>query len=82
MNRLLSYPKTLKSGMLILWALFFVSCGVPDLSDAKILESAREEVISLNNLERKLMYGMIQLCIDQDDEPFSGWVRQINDKRK
>lgn len=82
MNRLLSHPKTLTSGMLILLALFFVSCGVPDLSDPKILESAREEAIPLNTLDRKLMYGMIQLYVDQEDEPFSGWVRQINDKEK
>ena len=50
---------------LILATLF--SCSVPDLSDPEILLDAQKEAIPLESLERKLMYGMIPLYVDQTE---------------
>ena len=63
---------------IILSLFFFASCGIPDLQDSKILEEAKVEAVSLDSLERKLMYGMIQLYVDLEEEPFTGWVKQTD----
>lgn len=55
---------------------FLSSCGIPDLQNSQILEHAKAEAVSLDSLERKLMYGIIQLYVNQEEEPFTGWVKQ------
>jgi len=55
-----------------------LGCGVPDLAQSDVLTEATEEAIPLDSLERKLMYGMHQLFVDESDEPFTGWVYQEN----
>jgi len=62
---------------LILATLF--SCSVPDLSDPEILRDAQKEAIPLESLERKLMYGMIPLYVDQNGDPYSGFVKKFDD---
>ena len=52
------------------------SCSVPDLADPKVLEEAKMEAIPLETLERKLMYGMLQLYVDHQETPYTGWVSQ------
>ena len=57
-------------------SLLFTGCGIPDLGDPETLEEAKQDAIPLESLNRKLMYGMIVLYVDQKDEPYSGWVRE------
>ena len=57
-------------------SLLFNGCGIPDLGDPETLEEAKQDAIPLESLNRKLMYGMIVLYVDQKDEPYSGWVRE------
>ena len=58
----------------------FASCSVPDLADPEVLQKAKKEAILLETLERKLMYGMLQLYVDQEEIPYTGWVKQNNAK--
>lgn len=51
-------------------------CGIPDITNQEVLEEAKAEAISLSSLDRKLMYGMIQLYVDQTDAPYTGWVKE------
>ena len=39
------------------------------------MKSASEDAVSLHTLERKRTYGMIMLYVDNDDEPYTGWVK-------
>ena len=55
---------------------FFASCSVPDLAEPEVLQKAKMEAIPLKTLERKLMYGMLQLYVDQEERPYTGWVGQ------
>jgi antitoxin component YwqK of YwqJK toxin-antitoxin module len=51
-------------------------CGIPDITNQEVLDEAKAEAISLSSLDRKLMYGMIQLYVDQTDDPYTGWVKE------
>ena len=66
--------------IIFLGLFFLASCGIPDLQDSQIMEEAKADAVSLDSLERKLMYGMIQLYVDGKEEPFSGWVKQTDSK--
>jgi antitoxin component YwqK of YwqJK toxin-antitoxin module len=66
--------------IIFLGLFFLASCGIPDLQDSQIMEEAKAQAVSLDSLERKLMYGMIQLYVDRKEEPFSGWVKQSDSK--
>jgi antitoxin component YwqK of YwqJK toxin-antitoxin module len=66
--------------IIFLGLFFLASCGIPDLQDSQIMEEAKAQAVSLDSLERKLMYGMIQLYVDGKEEPFSGWVKQTDSK--
>ena len=57
-------------------------CGTPDLTDVQVLTEARREAIPIDSLQRKLMYGMIQLYVDKDENPFSGWVKVTSQNGK
>lgn len=59
-----------------------LGCGVPDLAQPEVLNEASEKAIPLGSLERKLMYGMLHLFVDESDEPFTGWVHQENQKEQ
>ena len=63
----------------ILFLILLGSCSkIPDLQDAGILEEANHEAIALGKLERKLMYGMFPLYVDADEEPYTGWTKEID----
>ena len=48
----------------------------------QVLTEARREAIPIDSLQRKLMYGMIQLYVDKDENPFSGWVKVTSQNGK
>jgi antitoxin component YwqK of YwqJK toxin-antitoxin module len=52
------------------------SCSVvPDLYDSAVFTDANQSAVQLSILERKFMYGMFYLYVDQEGEPFTGWVK-------
>ena len=67
-----------KLGWLIIAFLsaFFTCCSVPDINDPEVLSEAKTKAIPLHSLNRKLMYGMIKLFVDDGDDPFNGWAKQ------
>jgi len=63
----------------ILFLIFFGACSkIPDLQEEGILEEANQEAIPLGQLERKLMYGMFPLYVDVDEDPYTGWIKEID----
>ncbi|MDA1078161.1 MAG: hypothetical protein O2908_03845 [Verrucomicrobia bacterium] len=61
-------------------SLLGVSCSViPDLSDPAVFTDAKQSAVELSTLERKFMYGMFYLYVDQEGEPFTGWVKSNHD---
>jgi len=60
---------------LILLSLFLSSCSVPDLTDPTVMADAKSSAIELQTLERKFMYGMFYLYVEDGDDPFTGWVK-------
>ena len=55
--------------------LVFHGCGTPDLTQPDVYQEALSKAIDLDSLERKRMYGMIMLFVDNKEEPFTGWVK-------
>ena len=72
------YPRNI-----VLWIALglFASCSVPDLAEPEVLQKAKAEAIPMETLERKLMYGMLQLYVDREEIPYTGWVRQTDAKQ-
>ena len=54
-----------------LFPVFTYSCGIPDLNDPAVMKSAIKDAVSQDTLERKRMYDMIMLFVDNDDEPYT-----------
>lgn len=50
-------------------------CSVHDLSNPNVFEEAMETSIDLDSLNRKFMFGMLYLYVNEDNTPFSGWVK-------
>ena len=61
--------------LFLLSTMVFASCSIPDLSEPTVFADASKNGIELKSLKRKFMFGMFFLFVDQDDEPFSGWVK-------
>ena len=76
------HPRRLVGLSMICLSAFFTNCGVPDINDQQVLFEAKANATPLPSLNRKLMYGMIQLYVDADDAPFNGWVKQDNPEGK
>ena len=52
-------------------SLFWFSCSVvPDLSAPAVFTDANQSAVDLSTLERKFMYGMFHLWVDEGGEPF------------
>jgi len=66
---------------IFLFLALVASCGSPDLSQPEILEKAKKEAIPIDSLSRKLMYGMMQLYVDGEEIPFTGWVKELHSNR-
>ena len=60
---------------LILLSVFLSSCSVPDLTEPAVMADAKSSAIELHTLERKFMYGMFYLFVEDEDDPFTGWVK-------
>lgn len=68
---------------IILFLIFLGACSeIPDLQEADILAEAKQEAIALGKLDRKLMYGMFPLYVDSEEEPYTGWTKEIDPDTK
>ena len=67
--------------VLVLVLAMLTSCSVPDLSDADIFAKATQNALDLKSLERKFMYGMFHLWVDEYGEPFTGWAKSTNSQK-
>ena len=52
------------------------SCSIPDLHDPKTLHEAKKKAILLSELNKEFMYSMIWLYVDDDNDTFTGWVKE------
>ena len=63
----------------LLNVLFLGSCSVvPDLSESGIFAMAANDAVNLKSLERKFMYGMFDLWVDKEEDPFTGWAKSTH----
>jgi len=57
--------------------IFFVSsCTIPDIEEPNIFKDAENEAILLSSLDRKFMYGMFYLHVDENENPYTGWAKE------
>ena len=54
------------------------SCSIPDLNDEDVLKTAKEEAIEISTLTKEFMYGMMWLYVDDDNETYTGWVKDTH----
>lgn len=55
-------------------------CTVPDLDKKEVLDQAKKEAIDLSHLKKEFMYGMMWLLVDENNETFTGWVKESYSK--
>ena len=68
---------------IIIFLIFLGACSeIPDLQEAATLKKANQEAIPLDKLDKKLMYGMFPLYVDADEEPYTGWTKEIDPETK
>ena len=65
----------------LLFLFFLAGCAPPDLKDRETYETALREAEPMGKLTHKRMYGMIMLYVDENDEPYTGWVKKEWGKR-
>lgn len=74
------YPSpihAIRVGLGSLCGLFLsLGCSPPDLRDTETFEHAVRQAVPIEKLSRKRMYGMIMLFVDENDTPFTGWVKK------
>jgi antitoxin component YwqK of YwqJK toxin-antitoxin module len=54
------------------------SCSPPDLNDPATLNEAKKEAIPLSALTKEFKYGMAWLFVEENNETFSGWVKETH----
>jgi hypothetical protein len=59
-----------------LFLFFLTGCAPPDLKDPETYRAAIREAEPMGKLTHKRMYGMIMLYVDENDEPYTGWVKK------
>ena len=59
-----------------LFLFFLAGCAPPDLKDPDTYRTAIREAEPMSKLTHKRMYGMIMLYVDENDEPYTGWVKK------
>ena len=59
-----------------LFLFFLAGCAPPDLKDPDTYRTAIREAEPMGKLSHKRMYGMILLYVDENDEPYTGWVKK------
>ncbi|MEJ6522743.1 MAG: hypothetical protein QNL65_01090 [Opitutales bacterium] len=66
--------------MIRIFTIFFISilvgCSDPDLWDEGTQKKAKLEAIEISQLEKEFMYGMIWLLVDDNNDSFTGWVKE------
>ena len=74
------YPRpihAIRVGLGSLCGLFLcLGCSPPDLRDPETFEHAIRQAVPIEKLSRKRMYGMIMLFVDENDNPYTGWVKK------
>ena len=46
------------------------------MEQKEVLEKAKKEAIELSSLTKEFMYGMMWLYVDENNNTFSGWVKE------
>ena len=64
--------------LVLLVLLLLASCSIPDLNDENVLIDAKNEAIELSSLTKEFMYGMMWLYVDDENETFTGWVKETH----
>ena len=74
------YPEPINAIRVCLWSLvglfLCVGCSPPDLQDPETFENAVREAVPIEKLTRKRMYGMMMLYVDENDNPYTGCVKE------
>ena len=52
--------------------------SVPDLNEKEVLLQAKKEAIQISSLRKEFMYGMMWLYVDENNETFTGWVKETH----
>ena len=60
----------------LLFLFFLAGCAPPDLKDPETYRTAIREAEPIGKLTHKRMYGMLMLYVDENDEPYTGWVKK------
>ena len=60
----------------LLFLFFLAGCAPPDLKDPETYQIALREAKPMSKLTHKRMYGMLLLYVDENDEPYTGWVKK------
>ena len=62
--------------------LFFIinitSCSLPNLNDPETLKEAKQKAVSLSTINKEFKYGMVWLYVDEDNESYTGWVKETH----
>ena len=74
------YPRLIHAIRVGLWSLcglfLCLGCSPPDLRDPETFEHAIRQAVPVEKLSRKRMYGMIMLFVDENNNPYTGWVKK------
>ena len=66
----------LKRTLIPPFVLLIACCSVPDLNEKEVLLQAKKEAIQISSLRKEFMYGMMWLYVDENNETFTGWVKE------
>ena len=53
------------------------SCSIPDLNDEDVLKTQKKKPLKFQ-LTKEFMYGMMWLYVDDDNETYTGWVKDTS----
>lgn len=53
-----------------------ISCSIPDLRDEETQQEALLSAVEISELKKEFMYGMMWLYTDDQNETFTGWVKE------
>lgn len=53
-----------------------IGCSIPDLEKEEILKEAKKEAVEISDLKKEFMHGMMWLIVDENNQTFTGWVKE------
>jgi len=59
-----------------------ISCSIPDLRDEETQQEALLSAVEISELKKEFMYGMMWLYTDDQNETFTGWVKENHPEGK